>query len=101
MVGRSSRVRQLFCIRVAKEASAGRERSLLLVVLLDHVGELAAGFRSRSRSTGRDLPLAICETSSAEPAPACLGGTTRMSPIGNGDSLYLRRIVQIDRRVAT
>jgi len=32
LVERSSRVRQLFCIRVAKEASAGRERSLLLVV---------------------------------------------------------------------
>jgi hypothetical protein len=32
---------------------------------------------------------------------ACFGGTTRMSQIGNADSLRLRHVVQIDWRVAT
>jgi hypothetical protein len=45
--------------------------------------------------------VAICETSFVEPALACFGGTTRMSQIRNGDSLHLRRTVQIDWRVAT
>jgi hypothetical protein len=58
-------------------------------------------YRVVSDLRSRGLEFERFAISFLEPALACFGVTTRMSQLRNGDSLHLRRAVQIDWRVAT